>query len=97
MLHFAFRAAILRPLLVAARQATRASTNTDVHLYFYGYIMNFLYCFKISPTRTRENIIIAYPIYGRMLGRIEAILPDEAFPPAGVDDWTLLRHEDAPS
>jgi hypothetical protein len=98
MVHFAFGAAIPRPLLVAARQSIGAATNTGAHLYFfYGYIGNLLYCFEFSPTRTRENIIIAVPIYGRMLGRIEAILLGEAFPPAGVDDWTLLRHEDVPS
>jgi len=32
-----------------------------------------------------------------MLGRIEAILPGEVSPLAGVDDGTLLQHEDAPS
>ena len=77
---------------------TEAGMNMGAHLYFfYGYIGNLLYYFEFSPTRTRENIIVADPIYSRMLGRIEAILPDEAFPPAGVDDWTLLRHGDAPS
>ena len=61
--------------------------NMGAHLYFfYGYIGNLLYCFEFSPTRTQENIIVTDPVYGRMLGRIEAILPDEAFPPAGVDD-----------
>ena len=98
MAHFIFRAAIPRPLLVAARQTTGAGTNTGAHLYFfYGYIGNLLYCFKFSPTHTQENIIIADPIYGRMLGHIEAILLGEAFPPAGIDDWTLPRHEDVPS
>ena len=94
MAHFIFGVAVPRPLLVAARQTTGAGTNIGAHLYFfYGYIGNLLYCFEFSPTRTRENIIIADPVYGR----IEAILPGEAFPPAGVDDWTLLRHDDAPS
>ena len=37
------------------------------------------------------------PVYGRMFAHIEAILPGQAFPPNGVNDWTLLRHEDAPS
>jgi len=98
MVHFIFGAAIPRPLLVAARQTTGAGTNTGAHLYFfYGYIGNLLYRFEFSPTRTRENIIIDDPIYGHILGRIEAILPGEAFPLAGVDDWTLLWHEDAPS
>jgi hypothetical protein len=32
-----------------------------------------------------------------MLGRIEAILPGQDFSLDGVDDWTLLWHEDAPS
>ena len=98
MAHFIFGAAIPRPLLVAARQTIGAGTNTGAHLYFfYGYIGNLLYCFKFSPTHTQENIIIADPIYGRMLGHIEAILLGEAFPPAGIDDWTLPRHEDVPS
>ena len=44
-----------------------------------------------------RTIIISDPVYGRIFARIEAILPEQAFPPNGVNDWTLLRHEDAPS
>jgi hypothetical protein len=58
--HFTFGAAIPRPLLVAAHQTTGAGTNTGVHLYFfYSCIGNLLYCFELSPTCMRENIIVA--------------------------------------
>ena len=98
MLQFTFEAAIPRPFLVTARQATRASTGTGAHNYFfYVYIGNLLYYFEFTPTRTRENIIISDPVYGRIFARIEAIQPGQAFPPNGVNDWTLLRHKDAPS
>jgi hypothetical protein len=71
MVHFIFGAAIPRPLLVVACQMTGASANTGTHLYFfYGCISNLLYYFEFSPTRTRENIIVTDPVYGRMLGRI---------------------------
>jgi hypothetical protein len=86
MLHFTFGAAVTHPLLVATRQATEASTNTRAHNYFYGYISNLLYFLEFTPTRTRENIILAEPVYGTVFACIEAILPGQAFPPNGVND-----------
>jgi hypothetical protein len=98
MLHFTFGVVVTRPLLIMARQATRASTDIGVHNYFfYCYIGNLLYCLEFTPTHTRENIILADPVYGTIFARIEAILPGQAFLPSCVNDWASLRHEDAPS
>jgi hypothetical protein len=43
--------------------------------------------------RMRDNMIRANPIRGRLLIRIEAILPRQAFPPDGVNDWALQRKD----
>ena len=43
----------------------------------------------------RDNVIRADPIRGRLLVRMEAILPGQAFPPNGISDWALLQREDA--
>jgi hypothetical protein len=69
----------------------------DVLYFFYGYIDNLQYCFEFTPLRTRENIILANPLDGRMTCYLEAILPEGALPPDGVNGWVALRHEDAPS
>jgi hypothetical protein len=97
MQHFILGATVPRHLLVATRQEAQATTDTGAHRYFfYGYIGNLLYCFEFGPTCMRDNII-ADPVYGRVLGRVEAILPGQAFPLDGFHGWTLLRHKDAPS
>ena len=86
MLHFTFGAVVTRPLVVAPRQATRASTDTGAHNYFYGYIGNLLYYFEFTPTRTRESIILADPVHGRIFTHVEANLLGQPFPPNGVKD-----------
>jgi hypothetical protein len=39
-------------------------------------------------------MILADPVQGRLLVRVEAILPGQAFPPNGVNDWALIQCED---
>jgi hypothetical protein len=92
MLHFTVAAAVPRPLLVTSRQAVGAKNNMGSHnYYFYGYI---LYCLEFAPTHTQENIIIADPVNDQLHACIEAILPGQAFPPNGVNDWTMIKRED---
>ena len=50
---------------------------------------------EFVPKRTRDNMIRANPVRGRLLAHIEAILLGQEFPPDGVNDWALLQREDA--
>jgi hypothetical protein len=96
MLHFDTTTVVHRPRLNAARQVlgyTGGSTNHNY--YIYGYIGNLLYCFEFAPERTRENIILAAPLHGRLRIRVENILPGQATPPDGVNFWVALQREDA--
>jgi hypothetical protein len=90
MLHFTIDTAINHPFLVAAHQAARLRAGTGPYnYYFYSYIGNLLYYLEFVPERMRGNMILADIVCGRLLARIEAILPGHDFPPDGVNDWAL--------
>jgi hypothetical protein len=75
MHHFTLGAAVPRPLLVAARQEIRATTDTRAHYYsFYGYIGNLSYCFKFDIHRTINNVILADPVQGSLHIKVAGIL-----------------------
>jgi hypothetical protein len=98
MLHFNIETSVPWALLLAARgYACVGSSMGDVLYFFYGYIGNLQYCFELAPVRTRKNIILADPLDGRMTCYLEAILPEGALPPDGVNRWVTLQHEDPPS
>jgi len=96
MLHFSIDAAIHHPLLVAAGQVARSlEGHTPYDFYLDSYIGNLLDCLEFIIERTRDNMIQANPVRGCLLVRIEAIIPWQAFPQDGVNDWALLQREDA--
>jgi hypothetical protein len=78
-------------MLMAARQATGPLGGLErYNYYFYGYIGNLLYCFEFAIDHTRDNMIRADPVHGRLLVRVEAISLAQPLPPNGVNPWALL-------
>ena len=64
--------------------------HEQYNYYLHSYIGNLLYCLEFTIDRMRDNVIRADPVRGRLLVRMEAILPGQAFLPNGVSDWALL-------
>jgi hypothetical protein len=98
MIQFNMEVAVPRALLLVARGDARVGSGMgDVLYFFYGYIGNLQYCFEFAPLCTRENLILANPLHGRMTCYLEAIPPKGELPPDGVNGWVALRREDASS
>jgi hypothetical protein len=56
-----------------------------VLVLLYDYLGNLQYCFKFIIDRTRDNIIRADIVCGRLLVWVEAISPRQPLPPNGVN------------
>jgi hypothetical protein len=98
MLRFDIETSVPQALLLVARGDARVGSSIgDVLYFFYGYIGNLQYCFEFAPLQTRDNLVLATPLDGRMTCYLEGIPPHDALPPVGVNGWVALRHEDASS
>jgi hypothetical protein len=95
MLHFTMAAAVPRPLLVTSRQAVGADNNTGSHNYFYGYIGNLLYSFKLDIHHTINNVILTDPVQGSHHIKVEGTLQGNDLPSDGTTTWTWFQREDA--
>jgi hypothetical protein len=87
MLRFDIETSVPRALLLAAWGDARVGSS----------ISNLQYCFEFTPLQTRDNLVLANPLDGRMTCYLEGIPPHDALPPVGVNGWVALRHEDTPS
>jgi hypothetical protein len=97
MVRFDIPALVPRPLLVVARRDAWLGLATgDILYYLFVCIGNLQYCFEFAPLQTRHNVILIDPIDGCITCYLEAIWPEGALPPDGVDNWIVFRHEDAP-
>jgi hypothetical protein len=96
MIQLHFKMMVPRHLILTARADANINTNvTDILYFYFGYIRNLQYCFEFDPLHTRENLNLANPLDGRLNCYMEAVPPDGDSPPAGVNRWIALRHEDA--
>lgn len=93
MLQFDIIAAVHRHRLITARQYS-ASTHDKFIYYLYDYVDNLLNSLEFVPECTRESMILADPMHGNLHVHLEAILPDQDFPPYGVNDWVMIQREE---
>ena len=97
MLHQHLDVGIPRELLVAAHRQTTTPQGHAVNQYIYhDYIGNLYYLLEFAPIRTRENMIIANPVRGKLILRVKLIMLGTPNPVAAVTAWMFIRHEDAP-
>lgn len=97
MQHFEASVAIPRHLLDAARRETGIGSGFgNIGYKLHGYIGTLHYYFEFAPLRTRENMILADPLEGRIICLLETLLPQQNLPPEGVDNWVTFRHVHAP-